>query len=251
MSAVAPLEPAWVLHTRPYRETSQIADLLTAEFGRVDVVVRGARGRRRGGTATRQFMPLLVSWSGRGSLKTLRTAEADGAPLALAGDALLAGLYVNELLLRVLRPMDPHEGLHAQYGRCLRGLNQPGSLAPALRQFERELLAAIGYAVSFTHASDGQAVVAGRQYAWVEDTGFVPLERAPAGQGAQSYCGSALLAIAGNDYSRADTREQARRLFRALLEPYLGGQPLRSSRLMAASRHVGNKAGERSQADAQ
>lgn len=248
MSAASALEPAWVLHTRPYRESSQIVDLLTAEFGRVDVVVRGARGRQRGGTATRQFMPLLVSWSGRGSLKTLRSAESAGSALALHGDALLAGLYVNELLLRVLKPMDPHEGLYEHYGHCLRALVAADNLAPALRRFERALLSAIGYAVSFTHASDGQPLLSGRLYAWLEDTGFVPAEHAPAAHG---YSGAALLAIAGNDYSRADTRQQARHLFRALLEPSLGGQPLRSSGLMAASRHAANKTGERSQADAQ
>ncbi len=249
MSDAGALEPAWVLHTRPYRETSLIVDLLTAEYGRVDVMVRGARGKRRGGVATRQFLPLLVSWSGRSSLKTLRTAEPDGAALYLDGDALLAGLYVNELLLRVLRPMDPHEGLHAQYGQCLRALAGAGELAAALRRFERELLASIGYAASFLHTVDGHAIQPGRAYCWVEDCGFMPVELT-AGRSTTEYPGAALLAIAANDYSHAQTRQLARGLFREMLEPYLGGRPLQSSQLLAASRQRGGTGDARSHTDA-
>ncbi len=248
MSARMALEPAWVLHARPYRETSSIAELLTATQGRVGVVVRGARGSRRGsGNAIRQFAPLLVSWSGRGSLKSLTAAENDGKMLLLQGDALLAGIYLNELLLRVLKPFDAHEDLFPAYGGCLRRIAAGEALAPVLRQFEKDLLVEIGYAVSFSHsADDALPIEPAGEYVLVQGSGFVRVERAPSGIPGERLPGATLLCIGAGDYAAAETRRIARNLFRLLLEPYLGGYPLQSSRLLAASR----SGTERSQADA-
>ena len=47
-------------------------------------------------------MPLSMSWFLKSDLGTLTGAEIQGAPLSLAGDALLSGYYVNELLLHFL-----------------------------------------------------------------------------------------------------------------------------------------------------
>ncbi len=98
-------EPAYVLHVRAYRETSAIIDLLTLQHGRVSVVARGVR-RARGGQP-HPFGRLSVGCSGRGQLLTLAGYDSISHRW-LTGDALYAGLYLNELLLRLLRDDDPH-----------------------------------------------------------------------------------------------------------------------------------------------
>ena len=95
-------EPAFVLHRRPFSESSLVVELFTRNLGRVAALAKGAR---RPGSPLRlldPFQPLLIGMSGRGELPTLTHAEADGCAYALAGGALFCGFYLNELLLRLL-----------------------------------------------------------------------------------------------------------------------------------------------------
>ena len=138
MSQRVDLQPAFVLHSRRYRDTSLIVELWTAEWGRVAAVARGARqgSRRSQRVALQAFQPLLVSWSGRGSLKTLTTRESAGAAVHLAGKRLYSGLYVNELLVRLLAHEDPHPELYTAYVSLLDALAERSDLDVQLRQFE-------------------------------------------------------------------------------------------------------------------
>ena len=68
---------AFVLHSRPWSETSLMLDVFTEESGRVRLVAKGARSKRstlKG--ALQPFTPLLLRFGGRGEVKTLRSAEA-------------------------------------------------------------------------------------------------------------------------------------------------------------------------------
>lgn len=94
---------AFVLHSRPWSETSLMLDVFTEESGRVRLVAKGARSKRstlKG--ALQPFTPLLLRFGGRGEVKTLRSAEAVSLALPLSGITLYSGLYINELLSRVL-----------------------------------------------------------------------------------------------------------------------------------------------------
>src|SRR5207248_7606859 len=94
-------QPAFVLHTYAYLETSLIVEALTPDFGRVAMVARGAKRPRSELRGLLQgFQPLLLSWSGHNELKTLQKAEWRGGLPRLGGSALLCGFYLNELLLK-------------------------------------------------------------------------------------------------------------------------------------------------------
>src|SRR5438270_11622811 len=138
-------QPAFVLHTYPYRETSLIVEALTADHGRVAMVARGAKRPRselRG--VLQAFQPLTLSWSGVGELKTLMKAEWQGGLPLVGGAALLCGFYLNELLLRLLPREDPHPQLYRDYEAALGVLAGSAELAPALRRFELKLLSELG-----------------------------------------------------------------------------------------------------------
>jgi DNA repair protein RecO (recombination protein O) len=222
-------EPAYALHSRPYRETSSIIDLLTLEHGRLSVVARGARKPGRGSRQPHQFGRILVSCSGRGALLTLTGCDTLSHRW-LTGDALYAGLYLNELLLRLLRDDDAHPRLFEGYELTLDALAAGSEPEPALRRFERVLLRECGYEVTFTVvAESGERIAADRGYRFVPDVGFQGV--AEAIDERLVFAGATLLAIAADDYSDERVRRAAKHIMRRALAPHLGDKPLRSRAL--------------------
>ncbi len=227
-------QAAWLLHARPYRETSLIGEYFTRDFGRVGAVLRGARGARRRSPAPAQFVPLLLDWQGGGALKTLTGVEAGGGGHRLQGDRLASGLYLNELLMRTLKPGDCHDQLFAAYGRALAGLAGDAGLHGLLRGFERVLLRELGYGISFSRSVlSGQPVRPTGRYVACGITGFAELSEVPDADAEGALPGRVLLAIEAGDFRSAEARRLARQVFRAALRPHIGDQPLHSRRLLA------------------
>lgn len=217
-------EPGYLLHSYPYKETSLIVEAFTRRFGRVGLLARGARRPR---SAMRglllAFHPLRLSWSGSAELGTLTSAEWAGGQATLAGIALMCGFYLNELLLRLMPREDPHERLFDVYGASLARLAAGEDRAAVLRGFERRLLGELGYAPLLDRdAASGAPIEAGRRYAYEADRGPV----AARNDSENTYSGRTLLDMACDDYSRPETREEARQLMRRLLAQRLGGQIL-------------------------
>ncbi|MGD8202601.1 DNA repair protein RecO [Pantoea alhagi] len=221
---------AFVLHGRPWSETSLMLDLFTENHGRVRVISKGARSKRshlKG--ALQPFTPLLVRWGGRGEVKTLRNVEAVSLALPLSGTTLYCGLYVNELVARVLEHETPFPELFFDYLYCIQSLAQAnGSPEPALRQFELALLGHLGYGVDFLHcAGTGEEIEDGMTYSYREEKGFI----ASLVINQRSFTGRQLRALAERDFPDGDTLRAAKRFTRMALKPWLGGKPLKSQEL--------------------
>ncbi|MFM7783038.1 MAG: DNA repair protein RecO [Gammaproteobacteria bacterium] len=221
-------QPAFVLHSRPYRESSLLLELLTREHGRVAAVARSARASRKGlGSVLQPFQSLLVSWSGRGELKTLTAAERWQPLPPVSGERLFSALYLNELLLRALAPQDPHPPLYDAYALLLPGLAGAPDIEPLLRGFELGLLRELGYALELRFEADtGEVLEPQGSYVFDPSDGFLRLPGAERPE--RAYPGWALMAIAGADYGDPLTRALAKRLLREALAPVLGERPLRS-----------------------
>lgn len=241
------LQPAYILHHRPYRDTSALLELWTRDFGRVGVVARGARAassQLRG--ILQPFRPLLVSWTGKGELKTLTGAEGSGLVPALSGRALLSGFYVNELLLRMVQRQDPHVELFDTYEAALQGLARAGQEEQSLRVFERDLLQALGYGLVLdAEAGTGRAVEPTKEYRFQLEQGLVPAD-ATGQQGGIRISGRSLLSLARGDLRDAESLGDAKRLMRAALAFYLGDRPLKSRELFAALVAQGSNPGPES-----
>ena len=225
MKKRADQEAGYVLHTYPYKETSLIVELFARRFGRVALLARGARRPR---SAMRgvllSFQALRLSWSASAELGNLISAEWAGALLPLAGQSLMCGFYLNELLLRLLPRDDPHEALFDAYGEALARLGSPGDASVVLRGFEKRLLAELGYAPVLDRDAANRPIDPDRLYAYEPERGptavngtrgDLPVVR-----------GRTLLDVAADDYTRAETREEARTLMRALIGERLHGQVL-------------------------
>ena len=231
------LEPAFVLHGRAYRETSEILDLLTRNHGRISLVARGMRTAKAGLRAVLQpFQPVAVSWTGRGgSLMNLRAAEAAGRAGSLRGTALMSAYYVNELILRFLHKGDPHPQLFGSYAEVIHrlGVGEPADVV--LRRFEMELLSQTGYGLNLEFdAVSGEPLVPSGCYQYVVERGAVPAE--PGVEASLVYSGAELLAIGRSAFDDGIHLACARRLLRAVLDHHLGGKPLRTRQVFAAMR---------------
>ena len=217
-------QACWILHARPWRDTSLLCELLTAGQGRIGAVARGVRGGRGERRALLQpFRPLLAAWRGRGELLTLTDVEPAGRPLVLRGEALHAGFYLNELLCRLLPRQQPQPpALFRSYQEGLL-LLRSGEVSMALRRFEKHLLEFLGYAYRFDRVADsGQAVQPERRYRFQPGIGVLACPDGEAG-----LRGACFLALAREDWREEFLGEQ-RRILQEALSPLLGERPLRS-----------------------
>jgi len=220
------LEPAFVLSLRPYRETSALVEVFTQRHGRTGLVARGVQsGRARLRGLLQPFQRLLLSFSERGELGTLTGAEAGGAPATLRGEAVFSGWYLNELLLRLLPRGEPHGDLFDQYAEALAAL-AGANAAPALRLFEKRLLAGLGYGLELPDPVEND-----RWYAWDAERGLRLAEPGPS-----SYSGASLRALADDALETEESLRDARRLMRAALRPHLGDRALRTPEMLRTLR---------------
>jgi DNA repair protein RecO (recombination protein O) len=225
------LEPAYILHSRAFRETSLIVEAFTREHGRVATVARGAKSARsRWKNVLQPFRPLLLSWNQKSDLGTLTAADQVASPPALQGQALYCGLYLNELLMRLLHRGDPHAEVFERYRHILTELASELPPQPLLRVFEKHLLEAIGYAMLLERECESNADI--KPPCWYEykpDRG--PVLRPGPGKGRIS--GVALLELHSEDI-HAERLPELRMLMRSVIGYHLGGKPLASLSLFSS-----------------
>jgi len=230
-------QPAFVLHTYPWRETSLIVEALTRDHGRVALVARGAK---RGTSPLRglllPFSALALSWSGRGEVKTLVRAEWTGGLVPLHGDALLAGFYLNELIVRLLARADAHPALFGAYARALRVLaSDEARLDPALRTFEFEMLREIGYLPALDSCADGGPVAAEARYRVDPQRGLLP---AASDIEAVTVSGATAMAMVVGDFAQPGVAAEARAMLRLIIRYHLDGRPLNTRRILQDLREL-------------
>ena len=224
-------QAAFILHHRPFRDTSQLLDVLSREHGKLALVARGSRGaksRLRG--VLRPFMPLSMSWVQKSDLGTLTGAELRGAPMQLNGDALLSGYYVNELLLHFLHRHDPQPEIFDAYTQTITALCSTDQVAPCLRRFEIALLQHLGYAVNLDHEADSHSPLEPDcHYEFRFEQGPVKVART---EGPMVFSGATLSAIGEQKFDQPDTLRAANRLLREVIGFHLGGKELKSRKVL-------------------
>jgi len=225
------LEPAYVLHSRSFRETSLIVEVFSREHGRVAVVARGAKSARsRWRNVLQPFRPLLLSWIQKRELGTLTAADQVASLPVLQGQSLYCGLYMNELLMRLLHKGDPHREVFEGYRDGLIQLASEQAPQPLLRVFEKHLLEAIGYAMVLQREYDtGADVQPERWYEYRPDRGAVR----SSGPGKGRISGAALLALHAEQL-QDEYLSELRMLMRSVIGYHLGDRPLASLSLFSA-----------------
>ena len=228
-------EPAYVLHARPWRESSLLVEVLSEQHGRLGLVARGVQGPKRHvlRAALQPLQHIRLDAVQRGELAQLRSAEAlDAAPL-LAGDAAMAAFYLSELVLRLAPRGDPLPELYVAYGSARARLAER-TLPWTLRRFERDLLEAIGFGFAWDVDGDGTPIDSAARYRLDPEHGPRRL-LSDRGQDDRNSAatGRALLAMAADAMPDAEDLAGLRRALRPVLEHHLDGRGLKSWDMLA------------------
>jgi DNA repair protein RecO (recombination protein O) len=220
------LAPGYILHSHPYRDTSRILEVLTRDAGRLSLFARGVRGPKAKLAAELQpFRLLLLSWSGKGEAPHLTTAEGAPEHIDLPAACLMAGFYLNELLLKLTHRHDPVPGVFDVYHGTLEALKRGAPLEASLRIFEKRLLDALGYGVALdVDARSGAGIEADAYYHFRPAQGLVPVAADVAG----ALAGASLLSLAREELDEARALDDARRLMQAALAQCLEGRELKT-----------------------
>lgn len=227
------LEKSFVLHTRPYRDTSMLVDFFTENQGYITAVARGVRKAKSTLKGILQpFTPLLINWYGKTELMTLRTAEINQAPFLLKQNNLLSGLYLNELILRVITRFDPHPVLYNAYHQAMGQLAQQQNPEIILRNFELTLLEELGYGLQLDRiVATNQNVRSEIYYDFSPHTGLIPLAVETASSLDSLFLGEYLLAIHERQFESKEILKTAKRLLRRALIPLLANKAIVSREL--------------------
>lgn len=231
-------DKAYVLHTRAYKNTSLIIEVMSREHGRMTLVAKGAKRIKSPFQGLLQpFIPLFIAWGGRNEMKTLYTAEAIPGPCKFSGDLIYTGFYINELIIYLLHQHEAHAALFDHYQDCLNKLQQGNDTELVLRYFELALLGELGYGVSLDHdLQTGEPVLPGNMYEYNMEMGVTELS----GDTTTSFCvsGETLLALATLNISTDQQKLEAKKLLRSILEYHLEGRPLKTRELFMNKKKI-------------
>jgi DNA repair protein RecO (recombination protein O) len=142
---------AYLLHQRPWGDSGRIFELFSRDYGRLSVFAHGVRGTNaRLAGVLRPFLPLLVSWAGRGESPRLTGAEIDAAAQSgsLPQARLMSAWYLSELVMSLTVRHDAQPELYDHYGAAIQDLRTAPNLARTLRLFEKRLLDVLGYGIT-------------------------------------------------------------------------------------------------------
>lgn len=227
-------QPAFILHHYPYRDTSQILELLSRDFGRLSVVSRGSlAARSKLKSVLQPFRLLNISWVGKGDMPTLINAElAESRPLLLQGNRLTSGFYLNELIMHFLHRHDFQEELFLLYVNTVTQLSSDTDLETVLRLFEKQLLGVLGVGLNLTHDADtGEPIRSDGQYMYHVEHGPVTGLSQETGSQRPQLSGESLLAFARDELESETTRREIKQLMRHVIAFYMAGKPLKSREL--------------------
>ena len=213
------LHPAFILHTRPFRDASLLIDILTMRHGKISLIAHGAKltkSKFRG--FLRPFAPLVISWSGKTALYTLTQAEATAPAIQLKGRALLSAMYVNELLIKLLAHDDPHPEVFFAYQTVIHDLESTDFEAK-LRYFEMELLHALGYGLDLKKDVFNRDILPEQLYYFDPECGILPYQIQFGKK--ITFKGESLLALANKKLQIKEDMQAAKQLMRLTIGVHL------------------------------
>lgn len=222
------LNPSYILHHRPYRETSLLLDVFSRRHGRLSLIAKGGRKQKNDKRALLQpGRKVNIAWSARRELGVLTQVEPAAAAQPGGGRVLLSLFYVNELLVRLLHRHEPHPEIFDAYETALAGLARAAAEQATLRVFEKRLLESLGYGLVLNADTEGGGINADGDYTYLVEQGPV----AGAAPGGLRISGRTLLALAEENLADKRILGEARQLMRLALGNLLGERPLGSRAL--------------------
>jgi len=212
---------AWLLHQRLAKNSTTEVFFLTRERGLVRAYCQGGRSPKKR-AILQPFAPLWLSINERSYGMYVKQIEIVETSDLLHGEILLAGMYINEVLYRALKPDVSEPMLYETYEQTIRTLvrcSQRSQLEIILRKFERTFIHLSGYQISYTEEADtGRAVLEDKYYTFIPGEGFVLANNAN-----QNFLGAHILAIAADVWTDVDVLKTAKHIMRRGINHLLDG----------------------------
>ena len=212
-------EPAFLLAAAPWRESSLRLEMYSRRYGRVSLLARSARKRQselRGVLVP--FVPVSVSWYGGAETKTLHRAEWLGGWPQPQGRALLSGLYLNELVLKLTPREDAQPAVYDALAQALKSVCTETAHAAALRRFEWRLLTELGYAPDLQSDTEGNPVRTGTRYLIAAEQPPQPYVGGSVPQDALTADGGILRQLHEGRFEGGESLHEALKITRLLLD---------------------------------
>jgi DNA repair protein RecO (recombination protein O) len=231
MTSKQELHLAYVLHSRAFRETSLLLEVISSEHGRVSIVARGVkRGKAKTSSLLQPFVPLHLSWYGNGELVTLTEVEVYAPAHNLQARNAICGLYLNELLVKLLPKWDPCAKLFNSYSAALLELGQDNCIEQiVLRNFEMQLLESLGYALQLDKEIETGAAIQPDSY-YLFDPVLGP--KLAYIQNATAIKGTSILALAARQFDDPGSLLEIKRLMRMVFNHHLGNRQIKTRELL-------------------
>ncbi len=228
------LTPCYILHRRDYSESSLILEIFSREYGRINLVAKGAkRNKKRQGISHNLYQKYQISWVSKSELGTLTDIELHSSPESLKPASMMAGFYMNEILLRLLHKHEPHPEIFDSYDASISSLKNEMSEQIVLRYYEKTLLQSLGYGVIFDREVEtGDILNAENNYYYKLNLGpSIDFNKDDTGI---SVSGKTLLELDSESLNDTKNINEAKLLLRAILNQHLGDKPLASRELYRA-----------------
>ena len=223
------LQPAYIIHSRDYRDSSLWVEALTKDYGLIHLIAKGVRGKKPKANYLQPFIPVSLTGFGRQSLKSLFEVELRDEPVKLTGAALFSGFYINELISYLLETDLPTRTVYELYEATLQCLSSNQTLDVFLRKFEFGLLTTLGYGVDFfAELGSDEPINPEVSYQLSDASGFIvsnDLNQFPV------FLGEDLLSIGRGDYSSDRVRMVAKSITRQVIDKHLNGKKIKSREL--------------------
>ncbi len=239
-------QPAYILHSQPYSETSLLLDVFTRNHGRLLVMAKGALRpyTRWRASIFQTFQTLSMGFSGKGAVRTLLDAEWVGGIPMLQGGALISGYYMNEWLMRALAREDVSAGLFNAYQHGLADLSlnahTASEQAQVLRRFELALLSELGFAPDL--AALGEIAVDASIGYDVAQQRWFHLPSTTANEDALiCLMGQTVLDIRAGVFESPRTQTEAKALFQAMLMQHVTDKPLFTRQILRELKQLQTK----------
>ena len=221
--------PCYILHQRPYRETSAILEVLSMEHGRFSLVAKGIKRKKsKYAGIVRLYQRLQLGWQGKGELKNLIFAEPDGLNISLTGNSLIAAFYLNELVIKLLHRHESHTELFSAYDKAIYNLFDGNiDIQVILRIFEKKFLEGIGYGLIFDHdVNENIPIDNEKTYYYQADNG--PQLKKPGNSDYIKVSGKTLTELDNEIINASQNLLEAKHLMRYIISKHLNGSPMLS-----------------------
>ena len=215
---------SFIIHSRPYSETSIIFDILTESNGLISLIAKGIK-KKKDGLLLQPFKELQLSYTSKGSLPILTKFEIINSFPKIKNKYLLIGLYFNELIYKFIPKGEPLPSLYSLYKNQLEYMKTTKDTPDViLLTFETMFLKEIGYEVVRAQIQSSN-IIWDKKYFYDHEVGFREVSN---NHSSTLISGKSLYHLLEYEFSLIDEIKGVRNIIKNIINELLGNKKIKS-----------------------